>query len=298
MRFGLNVVPVYPFALPDVAMRAEKLGFESLWVGEHVAVPYDVPGGYPGGRPPFRPDSHFVEPFVTIAHLAGVTSSIRLGTGVAIFPLRSPLHLARTIAATDVFSNGRLSLGIGVGWLKDEFDIVGQPWEHRGQRLDECLQVLDRLFNDERPEFHGRFYELPAIGFEPKPVQRPHPPFLVGGSSPAALRRAARVGDGWYGGMQSPADAETIIGQLHQMRTELEREGPFEITVIAAWGAAFDRAVVDSYEAVGVDRLVVTPRPRSSRVVEGMEAFAAAASEVGSMTPLVDRDAISPSGRC
>lgn len=278
MRFGLNVVPIYPGELADAAVRAEELGFESLWVGEHVIVPYEASGGYPGGKPPFKPDSHFMEPFTTMAHLAALTSTIRLGTGVAIFPLRSPVHLARAIATADVLSRGRISLGIGVGWMRDEFDIVGQPWEHRGARLDECLAILDTLFNEDRPVHRGRFHSFPEVGFQPKPVQRPHPPFLIGGSSDAALERAARIGDGWDGGMESPDVATSVIRRLHERRGELGRSGAFEVTVLTPWGHGFDPALVRAYELAGVDRLVVTPWARSSAAAEGMTSFARAAA--------------------
>jgi probable F420-dependent oxidoreductase len=271
------MVPVRPAQLGEVARLAEDLGFESLWVGEHVAVPYEASGGYPGGKPPFRPDSHFVEPFSALAYLAGVTTRVRLGTGVAIFPIRAPIHLARQIATVDVVSCGRLSLGIGVGWLRDEFEIAQAPWDRRGARLDECLQILDALFNEERPGHHGEFYEMPEIGFEPKPIQRPHPPFLIGGGSEAALRRAARIGDGWYGGGGTPEQAAEWVRRLADMRAEAGREGDFEITMISGWGAGFDADLVAGYEAAGVHRLVVTPWERSSMAREGLEAFAEAA---------------------
>lgn len=277
MKFGVNLVPVKPTQLGEVARLAEDLGFESLWVGEHVAVPHESSGGYPGGRPPFKPDSHFVEPFSTLAYLSGITHRVRLGTGVAIFPIRSPIHLARQIATVDVVSGGRLSLGIGVGWLRDEFEIAQAPWDARGARLDECLEVLDVLFNDERPRHRGTFYDIPEIGFEPKPLQRPHPPFLIGGTSPAALRRAARVGDGWYGGGGTPEQAREVTTRLGQLRAELGRVGDFEITMLLGWGAGFDPDLTAAYESAGVHRLVVTPWERSSMAVDGLAAFAKSA---------------------
>jgi probable F420-dependent oxidoreductase len=277
MKFGLNVVPVYPTQLGEVAVLAEALGYESLWVGEHVAVPFESRGGYPGGRPPFKPDSHFVEPFTALAYLGGITSRVRLGTGVAIVPIRSPIHLARQLATADVLSGGRISLGIGIGWLQDEFEIAYAPWDNRGKRLDECLAYLDAVFNAERPEYHGEFYELPPIGFEPKPIQRPHPPFLIGGSGEAALRRAAASGDGWYGGSGSPEDAAATILLLQRMRSELGRSGPFEVTMLLGWGEGFDSGRVGAYEAAGVDRLVATPWTRSSHARDGIVAFAEAA---------------------
>lgn len=274
MKFGLNVVPVHPQQLGEVAVLAENLGYESLWLGEHIAVPYEASGGYPGGKPPFKPDSHFVEPFATMAYLGGITRTIRLGTGVAIFPARPPIHLARLIATADVLSGGRVSLGIGTGWLRDEFEISLSTFEDRGPRLDEQLEILDRLFNDERPEFHGEYYDMPAIGFEPKPIQRPHPPFLIGGTADVALRRAARRGDGWYGGGGSPESAVKTLDRLRELRAEYGRTGEFEITMILGWGQGFDADLIAQYEDIGVHRLVATPWPRSSQAIEGMTQFA------------------------
>ncbi|WP_067652455.1 LLM class F420-dependent oxidoreductase [Nocardia harenae] len=281
MHFGLNMVPVRLTELTEVAQRAERLGFESLWVGEHILTPVSLDLAYPGGdgKPPFAPDSHFTEPFATLAHLAAVTTRVRVGTGVAILPLHAPLSLARSIATVDVLSGGRLSVGLGVGWMREEFEAVGQDFATRGKRLDEMLAIFDALFTQERPSYTGRFYSLPEMGFEPKPVQRPRPPMLVGGSSEAALRRAARAGDGWYGGQQGPEEVAGIVRRLHELRAEYGRpaDEPFEITVLTGWGKGFDAEVIAGYEAAGVHRVVATPWRRSREAIAGIEEFAAAA---------------------
>jgi probable F420-dependent oxidoreductase len=277
MHFGLNVVPVRPEELAQFAARAEELGFESLWVGEHVVTPVELRHSYPGssGRPPFAPDSRFVEPFTTLAHLAAVTSRVRLGTGVLILPLHSPVPVARAIATVDVLSRGRISVGLGVGWMREEFDAVGQSFEDRGRRADEMITVLDRLFTEERPSFFGEHYELPEMGFEPKPVQRPRPPFLIGGSSAAALRRAARLGDGWFGSQDPPEKIADTVTELHRLRAEHGRaEAAFEITALTGWGQPFDADLVRAYAAAGVDRLVVTPWSRSREAIAAIERFA------------------------
>jgi probable F420-dependent oxidoreductase len=280
MQFGLNVVPVRLEQLVAVAQLAEQLGFESLWVGEHVLTPVEIAGGYPGatGKPPFAPDSRFVEPFAALAHLAAVTTRVRLGTGILILPLHSPLAIARSIATVDVLSGGRVSLGLGVGWMREEFDALGQDFTTRGRRTDEMLEVLDTLFTESRPSFDGEFYRLPEMGFEPKPVQRPRPPFLIGGSSEAALRRAARYGDGWYGGQDPPERTADVVARLRRLREEYGRAGePFEITVLTGWGQGFDGDLVAGYEQAGVDRMVATPWARSREALAGIEAFAQAA---------------------
>jgi probable F420-dependent oxidoreductase len=271
MKFGLNFTPVYLGEMGELARVAEQAGFESLWIGEHVLVPF---GGVPeGDTANFRPDSRFVEPWVALSHLAAVTTTIRLGTCVAVLPLHQPVHLARSIATVDVLSNGRVSVGAGVGGIAAEYAAVGEDFHTRGARLDEMIQVMDVLFRDSQPEFHGRFYDFPPSGFEPKPVQRPRPPLLLGGNSEAALRRCVETGDGWFGGSPSPARAEATIAALQQQRSDLGRP-PLEITLLTGWAKGFDPDLVKAYEAGGVDRMVATPWSSSRTAREGIERFA------------------------
>src|SRR5690348_18262317 len=149
----------------DLAPVAEEFGYESLWIGEHVIVPL---GGVPeGDRFNFRPDSRFVEPWVALSHLAAVTTKVRLGTCIAVLPMHHPIHLAREIATLDVLSGGRVSVGAGVGMIEAEYKAVGEDFHNRGARLDEMIQVMDVLYQEPEPEFHGRFYDFPPSGFEP-----------------------------------------------------------------------------------------------------------------------------------
>jgi probable F420-dependent oxidoreductase len=258
-----------------LARRADDLGFESLWIGEHVLVPFDaVPTA---DRANFRADSRFVEPWVALSHLAAATQRVRLGTCVAVLPLHHPVHLARAIATADVLSNGRIIIGVGVGGIAAEYEAVGEEYHDRGARLDEMLAVMEVLFSQSRPEFNGRFYRFPPSGFEPKPVQQPRPPLLVGGFSPAALRRCVELGDGWFGGGPAPADAAATIADLQRRRAEAGRDR-LEITLLTGWGQGFDAGLVAAYEAAGVDRLVATPWTSSRAAREGLERFAAAAN--------------------
>jgi probable F420-dependent oxidoreductase len=277
MRFGLNIVPVRPGDLGAVAVRAEELGFESLWTGEHVLTPVRLGDGYPGptGKPPFSPDSRFLEPFAALTYLSAVTSRVRLGTGVIILPLHSPAAIARAIVTVDVLSGGRLTLGVGVGWMREEFEAVGQDFTNRGRRTDEMINLLDTVFAEHRPSFDGEFYHLPEVGFEPKPVQRPRPPLLIGGTGPAALRRAARSGDGWIGGNQAPPRIAETVAEIRDLRVENGSDGrPFEVTVILGWGQQYEADLVQDYAAAGVDRLMVTPWARSSEAMSAIEQFA------------------------
>jgi probable F420-dependent oxidoreductase len=271
VKFGLNFLPVYPGAMAETATHAEKVGFESLWIGEHVLVPF-------GDRPEadrlnWKPDSRFLQPWVTLSHLAAVTERVRLGTNVLVAPLHHPVHLAREVATLDVLSNGRVSVGLGVGMIRGEYDAVNEEYSNRGRRLDEMIQVLDSLFTEERPEFHGEYYDFPASGFEPKPVQKPRPPILIGGGSKAAFRRAIEVGDGWFGGSQSPDHAAQLVADLRERREAIGKP-PLEITVLTGWSAGYDAHLTRAYEAAGVDRIVVTPWTSSRAAIEGIEKFA------------------------
>jgi probable F420-dependent oxidoreductase len=260
-----------------LARLAEDAGFESLWIGEHVIVPF---GGVPeGGRVNFRPDSRFLEPWVALSHMAAVTTKVRLGTCIAVFPMHHPIHLARAIATLDVLSNGRVSVGTGVGMIEAEYRAVGEDFHNRGARLDEMIQVMDVLYREPEPEFHGRFYEFPASGFEPKPIQKPRPPLLIGGYGDRAFRRCVDVGDGWFGGSQAPETVGEIIASLQQRRADAGRL-PLEITLLTGWGQSYDFDLVREYEAAGVDRLMVTPWTSSRTAQQGIERFAAEAGLV------------------
>lgn len=264
----------------QAASLADRLGYASLWYGEHVAVPWEYDASrYPGDRVPFHPDSKILDPLALLAHIAGVTRHIRLGTGISILPLHDPLLMARTLVTIDLFSDGRLDLGVGVGWMIDEFEALKRDFARRGEILDEFLDVLDVLWSEPRPQHDGKHFEFPSIGFKPKPLQRPRIPVHVGGSGTPSLRRAARY-EGWYGGADTPEEAARILGEIQRYR---EDEGtidrPFEMSVLLFWKPS--RAQVDAYADAGVDQLVVTPwepLTDASKALRGIEDFA---SEIG-----------------
>jgi probable F420-dependent oxidoreductase len=236
-----------------------------------MLVPF---GGTPeGDRNNWRPDSRFLEPWVALSHLAAVTERMRLGTNVAVIPMHHPVHLAREIATLDVLSGGRVSIGVGVGLVPAEYRALDQEYTNRGARLDEMIAVMRTLFDDPEPEFHGRFYDFPPSGFEPKPTQRPGPPFLIGGSSAAALRRTVELGDGWLGGSPSPEAATKVVNELQRRREGLGK-APLEITLITGWSKGYDAELTKAYEAAGVHRLIVTPWTSSRAAKEGIEQFA------------------------
>lgn len=262
---GVNLSPVAPEALSAAAVLAERLGFESGWIGEHIIVPARSDSASPyAGHPAVLPHLRFYEPFVALAHLAARTRSLRLGTGIALLPLRDPFLTGRAIATADVLSGGRLLIGVGAGWLAEEFEVMNVPFASRGQRMDEALQLLDRLLTERDPWHSGALWQLPASGFEPKPAQRPRPPILVGGASPAALRRCARLADGWYGSRHTPEEVAAVGATLADLRGE-----PMPLTV-----AAVDGAAPGEYADAGAERLIVTPWARPSEWRAGLEGAA------------------------
>jgi probable F420-dependent oxidoreductase len=185
-----------------VARAAEECGLDSIWVTDHIVIPRRVASAYPyeaTGQFDVSANEYYLEPLTVLAYLAGVTRRIRLGTGVLVLPYRNPILLAKTVASLDVLSGGRTILGIGVGWMAEEFQALGlETFEQRGAVTDESIRLLRELWTRDEPRFAGRFFQVEDIRFYPKPIQKPHPSIWIGGHSPAALRRAALLGDGWH----------------------------------------------------------------------------------------------------
>ena len=189
------------FAL-QTAQRAEALGYDSLVVTDHVVMPRHVESRYPyteSGQLGVPPEWDYLEPLALLCFLAGATKTIRFGPSVLVLPYRNPVLTAKMLATIDVLSGGRLFVGVGVGWMAEEFAVLGSPpFEHRGAVTDEWIQILKTLWTEDHAAFEGRFYRFPDVGCFPKPVQKPHPPISVGGNSRPALRRAARYGQAWH----------------------------------------------------------------------------------------------------
>jgi probable F420-dependent oxidoreductase len=270
VNVGVNVVPLAADVLLDGCCTAERLGYDSVWLGEHVLTPATDEGdlvnedqavkiegrSYRSGSE-IDADSPLLEPLIGLATIAGCTRSLRLGTCVAVLPLRDPFLTARAIATIDVLSRGRLDLGVGVGWLEEEFRALGRDFHRRGRCMDEFLHVLDLLFTERRPRFEGEFFSFGPMGFEPKPVQSPRPPMLIGGFSEAALRRAARY-DGWFGHVTGADDVRYFTTELRRFRAEYGRgDEPFEVAAI--YLGAPGPTELAAMEAAGLQRVVVTP---------------------------------------
>jgi probable F420-dependent oxidoreductase len=257
-EIGLNLVPVAADRLVDAAVLAEQLGYESVWMGEHVLTPVDQQSAYPGRKLPFGYDSPFLDPIVALSHVAARTTTLRLGTGVLMLPVRDPFITARELASLDVLSGGRLEVGAGLGWMKEEYEILGRDWSTRGARLEEMITVITELFTADVAEHHGAHVEMPAMGFGPKPVQRPRPRLHLGGHTPRALRRAARMGDGWYGGS---AAIDDITGHVAVLRREREAAGldpdAFQMSMVLLHEPEPEE--LHRLAGCGLHRVVITP---------------------------------------
>ena len=249
-----------PEILRAVGREIEDRGFESIWVPEHVvlfdeyssAYPYSPDGKFPGG-----PDSGMLEPLQALTFLAAITDRVRLGTGICLVPQRNPVYTAKAVTDLDSLSGGRVDFGVGVGWLKEEFEAVAMPFEKRGQRTDEHLQVMKSLWCDEVSEFHGELYDLDPCRMYPKPIQAPHPPIHVGGESDAAMRRVARHAQGWFSFNRLPTDLPEPLGRLD---AALAKEGRTRSDVVLSVSPYFNQTtpqMVEEYAALGVDRLIV-----------------------------------------
>jgi probable F420-dependent oxidoreductase len=269
MKIGLFGINTGPCAAPEtaakVARAAEAAGFESVWTGEHVVLP--DPQAPPSPAPPRHP---MLDPAVALGFLAAHTERLRLATGIIILPQRNPVVLAKELASVDVLSRGRLICGVAAGYLRPEFDAVGATFSDRGARCDEYMDVLRALWSEEKPSFAGRTVRFQGIDAHPRPVQKPHPPLVVGGTSAPALARAVARGNGWYGFLRDLDAATSDLAGLAAARREVERRaalGTLEISVTPPPRLDLDGA--RRYQDIGVDRLVLLPHARDEGTLLG-----------------------------
>jgi probable F420-dependent oxidoreductase len=263
MRVGLFAPLGNPFATPEymqaLGPAAEERGFSSIWVAEHVVLFDEYASQYPysaDGKIPAGGESGIFEPFTSLAFLAAVTTTIRLGTGICLVPQRNPVYTAKEAAAVDWLSGGRFDFGIGVGWLEEEFRAVDAPFPRRGARCKEYIDVMRRLWEDDISEHKGEFYELPACRQYPKPVQAPLP-VHVGGESEAALRRVADFGQGWYGFSVPPEGVGERLGRLEELLDERGRTRSEVEVSICPYLLGADADTVKRYEDAGVDQVIL-----------------------------------------
>jgi probable F420-dependent oxidoreductase len=255
--FAVNMEPtVEPAAAMEIARLAEKLGYESVWAGEHVVVPDPR-----SPRSPMAPTEPILDPVTTLAFLAAGTSTLRLGTGIVILPQRNPLVLAKELASLDVLSGGRLTFGMGVGYLEEEMRAIGVPMQHRGRRAVEYLEAMRAVWTMDRPAYDGGYISYSGINAYPRPVQKPLP-VLMGGYGEAAFRRAVEHANGWYGFRLdlhwTASGAQGLVEASSRYARPVEL-GPLEISVTPS--GPLDPDLVVGYAALGVHRLILMPPP-------------------------------------
>ncbi len=262
MDFGVFFVNVGPYAKPEpfsnLVIGAERVGFESAWTVEHVVIPVGYQATYPydpSGKIPMPENAALPDPLLPLAYAAAKTERIKFGTGILILPQRHPFYVAKEAATLDVLSNGRFILGIGIGWMEDEFEALGIPFRERAGRTDEAMQALRSLWKGEPEAFDGKFYRWGPVEMNPKPVQPNGVPIVVGGHVEGAARRAARYGDGFFPALAKPADLVPLLDVVKDECGKIGRD-PAEIEVTALLMGT-DLDVVRQFEDIGVSRLLV-----------------------------------------
>jgi probable F420-dependent oxidoreductase len=274
VRLGVALGALNPHFHLAAAEAAEALGYESVWLPEHLVLPVRMSRSPRAGEdhPPVPPTVPVFDAFAYLAFLAARCPTLRLGTHVYNLALRHPFVAARAVQTLDVVSGGRAEVGIGAGWLEEEWRSAQLDFTTRGRRLDEALTVCRRLWTEPEVEHHGEFFAFDAVAFEPKPVQRPWPPILVGGESPAALRRAARLGDGWLGMGHTVESVAEPVARLRALRAEHGRaDEPLQVVVGGAVAGPDD---LRRWEDAGVTRVIVAPWSRSPDAVDGLRRLA------------------------
>lgn len=262
MKAGISFANSGAFSRPDLfaqlARDAEELGFESIWTVEHVIIPQPHMA-YPGSKDGQMPGGDHVaipDPLIPLAYAAAITSKIKLATGIVILPQRHPLYLAKQLASLDVLSHGRVILGIGSGWMPEEFASVDVDFKTRGGRTDESIQAMRALWSDTPASFHGKYYHFHDVKSLPKPVNSGGVPIHVGGHSTAAAKRAGRYGDGFFPTIVQPDKLKEIFAQVHQEAGAIGRNpATIELTAMAAPKLDAVKAAQD----VGVARVVFGP---------------------------------------
>jgi probable F420-dependent oxidoreductase len=256
---------VSPIATPEFltayGTAAEEAGFASIWIGEHVVFFDDYASRYPyaeDGRIMLPPGSGMLEMFATLSFLAAATTKVRLGTAVCLVPQRNPVYTAKSAATLDWLSGGRLDFGVGIGWLREEFEALDEPFDERAPRTREYMDVMRTLWRDDVSSFKGQYYQLPSCRMDPKPVQEGGPPVYFGGETDPALRRVAEIGDGWHGFNHTPESAAACVQRLEgQLRNAGRKLSDIDITV-ATYLQPVDPGDLPAFRDAGVDQIVLT----------------------------------------
>jgi probable F420-dependent oxidoreductase len=281
MKIGIFAPLGNPFATPDyvrtLGPAAEERGFHSIWVAEHVVLFDHYASRYPyapDGRIPVPSESGIIDPFIALSFLAAGTRRIRLGTGICLVPQRNPVYTAKEVASIDYLSDGRVDFGVGIGWLKEEFDALGVPFEKRAARTRDYLKMMQRLWGDPISQYEGEFHSLSPCRQYPKPVQHPHPPIHFGGESDAALKRVADLGQGWFGFGIDPDATHERLARLDRLLDERGRRRADLLVSISPYMTPTDLDLVKRYRDAGVDQVIVlvlgTSRDDLLRSLDGL----------------------------
>ncbi|HLW61739.1 MAG TPA: TIGR03619 family F420-dependent LLM class oxidoreductase [bacterium] len=264
MEYGITLPGAGPLATPEaltaVATLAESLGYASVWVTDHIAFPEQHTSAYPyraDRKAPWPSTISYLDAFTALSWVGAVTRRVGLGTSVLILPLRPPLIVAKTVATLDYLSGGRMLLGVGAGWLREEFDLLGQPFEDRGRRMREAIRILRACWGPDPVRFEGAFYHLAPFGMDPKPVQGPRLPVLGGGEGDVALRRVAEVCDGWHPLNLTPEQVAERLDRLRRYVADAGRSmADLLLTVRPGLANPVTVDLAARYEALGVRLLV------------------------------------------
>ena len=249
--------------LVDLAVKAEALGFESVWLPEHPVIPAGFTSQFPGKGPMPEYYKHMLDPFVALAAAAGATRTLRLGTAISLVPEHDPKMLAKEVATLDLVSRGRFHFGIGAGWLKEESEVMGVDFKRRWSQTREHILAMKALWTRDLAGYHGTYVNFPEVWSYPKPVQKPHPPILIAGELDKAAERIAEYGDGWLP-RYIMADASGIEAGRKRIAALMRERGrnPDQLD-ITLFGCKTDRAVMRNFENAGVTRIlfVLMPEP-------------------------------------
>ena len=258
MNIGISTFPTdYSVDIAILAKRAEEIGFESLWVPEHPILPVNAGSPWPGSADGVIPRVYadIVDPFVALARASAVTSAMKLGTGICLVPERNPLLLAKEVATLDMYSGGRFLFGIGAGWHKEETEIMGGDFAHRWTQTKESVLAMKSLWTEVESEYHGKYYDFPAVYSFPRPTQRPHPPVYLGGMARNVFRRVVEWGDGWMPNRVTPEDISAGRQKLNDLASDAGRD-PASIN-ISVFGQPADKELVSGLFEAGADRVMI-----------------------------------------
>jgi probable F420-dependent oxidoreductase len=258
MNIGISLFSgQQPLDTAVMAQKAEELGFDALWMGEHPIIPVHSSSPAPGSSGGSIPDfySRLVDPFVALARASAVTMRLKLGTGITLVPERNPLLLAKEVATLDYFSKGRFLFGIGAGWNKEETEIMGGNFAHRWTQTREAIEAMQALWAHEAAEYHGTYYDFPLVRSFPRPVQQPHPPILLGGVAQQVFKRIVAYGNGWMPTRSTPELIQQGRAVLNELAGEAGRD-PKSLTVLA-YLAPTDRTMLQELIDAGADGAVV-----------------------------------------